>query len=133
MRCDLRQSSESRGVVACVVLVIYASACTSWHVVGPTPAEYVQTHSPREVRVTRTDSSRANLRTPFLRGDTLLGTVGGGLAVGDTARRVTIPLTDVGAVAVRKFSLSKTLGLYFVIVLPLYAIACGGGGGYGCF
>ena len=132
MRWAPLHSRQWLSVVACVVLFMYSSACTSWHVVGLTPAEYLQTHRPHEVLLTRTDSSRMSLRTPVLRGDTLLGTVGGGLTLGDTAHHVTIPLTEVQTMAVRKFSPGKTVGLYLIIALPLAVIGCSGGDNYVC-
>ncbi len=119
-------------IVACVAFLIYSLACTRWHVVGPTPADYLQTHRPSEVRLTRSDSSRISLRTPVLRGDTLVGTGVGGLALGDTARTLGIPLSAVRAMAVHQFSLGKTLGLYLIITLPVYIIACSGGGAKLC-
>jgi hypothetical protein len=60
-----------------------------------------------------------SLHTPELRGDSLWGTVAAGLAQGDTARPVTIPLADVRTMEVRSFSLGKTLGLYLIIAIPL--------------
>ena len=94
--------------------------------------DYVQTHRPREVRVTRTDRSRIALRTPELRGDTLFGMAGGGLAQADTLRRVIIPVADVQTIAARQFSLGKTLGLSLAIFLPLALIAGNGCYSYGC-
>ena len=69
---------------AVVLLFIFVPACTSWRVVGPTPPEYLQTQRPGEIRVTRTDNSQVKVRAPPLAGDTLVGTVGGGLVRGES-------------------------------------------------
>lgn len=119
-------------VVAACLLAFVLSACTSWQVVGPTPAEYLRTQRPRNLRVTRADSSQVDLRTPVVHDDSLQGVVSGGLAASDTAHTVTVPLADVRSIAVRRFSLGKTLGLYVLITIPLAIAACSSGGGVVC-
>jgi hypothetical protein len=132
MRYHLLSTPQWRRAVAAAVLFMYSSACTSWQVVGPTPSDYFQTHRPREVQVTRSDSSRIKVRMPELRGDTLFGTVGGGLAQGDTVRRVIIPVADLRGIGVRQFSVGKTLGLSLAILVPLLLVAGSGCYGYPC-
>ena len=121
-----------RRTLVWALLFAYLPACTSWHVVGPTPAEYVQSQRPGRIQVIRTDSSRVRLRRPAILGDTLVGTVGGGLVRGDTAHQVRVALGDVRAVEVRELSIGKTLGLCFGVSLVLALIASGQCYGYGC-
>ena len=110
---------QCRRLVATAILFVYALGCTSWHVVSPAPADYVQTHRPSSVQVTRTEGSRIVLHTPERRGDTLFGMVGGGLAQADSFRHVRIPLADVQTMEVRQFSPSKTLGLSLAVFISL--------------
>ena len=111
----------------------FLTACSSWRVVGPTPAEYLQNQRPGEIQVTRTDSSRVKLRAPALLGDTLVGTVGGGLARGDTAHQISISLRDVRSVEVRRFSFGKTFGLFMGVgVVATVICAAGDQPGPGC-
>jgi len=93
------------------------TACASWKVVGPSPAEFLRTQAPARVRVTRTDSSKVVVQAPTLRGDTLVGTAAAGLAQRDTARQVAVPLSSIQSLAVRRSSPELTLGLLAAIVL----------------
>lgn len=105
------------------------AACTSWHTVALTPAPYLGDKA-REVRVVRTDSTLIILRSTSLHGDTLIGTTGGRLAKAATAREIRMPLDSVQSLAVRRFSFSKTLGLYCLLTLPV-AITINANGGIG--
>lgn len=87
------------------------SACTAWHQVGPTPAEYVASMHPKRVRLHLADSSRVDVAAPRVAGDSLYGTPA------DTpGRERAIPLADVRSASVRKFSLGRTAGLTGVVV-----------------
>ena len=116
-----------RRTVAWALLFIYLPACTSWRVAGPTPAEYLQNQRPGEIRITRINNSQVTLRAPALVGDTLVGTVGGGLAQGDTTHQISISLGEVRTLQVRKFSIGKTVGLYLVLGVVVAAICSSGG------
>jgi hypothetical protein len=85
-----------------MLLLAYLPACANWQVGGPTPAEYVAAKSPPRVRVTLADSSIVILKSPIIRGDSLIGFVGSGLAKDDPMRTVSFPLSDVRAVEVNK-------------------------------
>lgn len=122
----MRSAPVRRRIVAWAVVVTLLPACTSWRVAGPTPRDYFQTERPGEVRVTLSNNSQVSLRAPALVGDSLVGTVGGGLALGDTAHKTNIPLRDVRIVEARRFSIGKTLGLVAVVGLIAMA-ACGAG------
>src|SRR2546430_16848382 len=94
--------------VACTALVTLA-ACTNWHAVEVTPAEYLRDNTPDVVRLTRSDSSHIRLRAPMLRGDTIVGLTGQGSPRG-TARQVMVPLSSVHGMAGPRFSPAKTAG-----------------------
>ena len=96
-------SPRRRSGIACLLLLAYLPACTSWHVGTPTPAQFVETQHPKMVRVTRSDGTKMELRTPMVQGDSLLGTAGE-----DTTRQVSLPLSDVRSVAVQRVSAWKT-------------------------
>jgi len=96
-------SPRRRSGIACLLLLAYLPACTSWHVGTPTPAQFVETQHPKRVRVTRSDGTKMELRTPMVQGDSLLGTAGE-----DTTRQVSLPLSDVRSVAVQRVSAWKT-------------------------
>lgn len=115
-----------RRIVACALLCTFLAACSSWRVVTPTPTEYFQNQRPGEVRVTRTNSSQVTLRAPALLGDTLVGTAGGGLVQGDTARHISVPLRDVRTLEIRKVSVTRTLGLFLGVALVATIICASG-------
>jgi hypothetical protein len=125
----LKQLQRRRSLLASLFLVTYLPACTTWHVGTPTPAEFIAREQPERVRVTRLDGTTVDLRAPEIRGDSVWGSHGGGLAQGDSAARVGLPLSDVRQVAVRRASAGKTLLLIGGTVATLFiaaAIACSG-------
>ena len=123
--------SMFRRAVALVLIPVVVAGCSSWQLAKPTPSEYLQSHRPNHVRVTRSDSARISLRTPELRGDSLWGIEGGSLARADTGRQVIVPLSDIQRMEVRRFSLAKTLGLYAVISVALLIAFHASGGLFG--
>ena len=129
------RSTQLRSTLGCLLLLAYLPACSSWQAVGPSPEEFVRTRAPATIRVTRNDSSRVELRAPAVRGDTLVGTVGGGLARDNQARQLAVPLSEAHSVAVRRFSAGNTLALVGGILggLTLIAIvSCSGSDNYAC-
>ena len=106
-----------RRALSGILLVSYTAGCSSWHVAGPTPQEYVQAHNPESLRITRLDSSQVVVKAPRVQGDTLLGTVGGGLRLTDTLRTLAIPLSDVRVVEVRKSDAGMVLAFVGVAML----------------
>jgi len=115
-----------RILVASIALVTLA-ACTNWHAVEVTPAEYLRDNTPDVVRLTRADSSHIELRAPMLRGDTIVGLTGQG-SPGGTARQVMVPLFSVRSMAVPRFSAAKSAGIAFLFTIPLAIATCTGGG-----
>ncbi|HET9513867.1 MAG TPA: hypothetical protein VFO95_08050 [Gemmatimonadales bacterium] len=97
-----------------VLATVLFSGCKTWRVQdGPTPAEFVQTEHPERVQVRRTDNTTLELYNPTVAGDSLKG-----FPTELAIRPITIPLTEVRTVAIRRFSLGRTV---------LFAVALGGG------
>ena len=126
MTSTLAGFRSRRHVLSCLLLLLYLPACSSWHVGTPTPAQFVEEERPASVRVTRTDGSTLNLGSPVVRGDSLVGTSGLGLARVDMPRTVSLPLSDVRNVAVQRFSVGKTLLLVGGGMAALSIAACAG-------
>jgi len=95
----------------------------SWEVGTPTPARFVEAEHPTSIRVTRTDGTTLTLKSPVVRGDSLVGSV----SSEGTTPSTGVALSDVGSVAVTKTSAGKTallvLGVAAVILGTLAAIA----------
>jgi len=109
----LRTHSSSRStplrihlriLLACLGVLVPLTSCQTWQVAGPTPAEFLSTHSPGRIMVLRADSSRLILLDPSVEGDTLRG-------FAQTGGRPAFPLTEVRSVSVRRTSWGRTLGL----------------------
>jgi hypothetical protein len=96
-----------------LLLAQMASGCTSWRVMQVAPQELLVREHPEAIRVQEKGGSTYVLRNPVIDGDSLMGTLK------HVSRR--IPLATVDAVAVRKFSTLKTLGL--VLGVPALAVA----------
>jgi hypothetical protein len=95
-----RRTPLPRGAIALLLLV---AACSSWRTEPVTPTQLIQSRQPRKIRIERVDGTRLVLAQPFVRGDTVAGTV----------RRDTVRIaeSDISRVAVRRFSWLRTGGL----------------------
>jgi hypothetical protein len=118
-----------RRQIVSAALALLLPACTTWQVGTPSPAEFVTNKHPESVRVTRMDSSKFDLRSPEVLDDSLVGKVGGGMAHADTARTVSLPLSDVQSVEVKKTSVGNTIALIGGIWLGLGLIGAAAGCG----
>ena len=70
----------SPGVRRLILLALAGSttACATWQAQGFEPRVVVEREHPDRVRLTRTDSSRTELRQPRVEGDSLVGIAGSG-------------------------------------------------------
>jgi len=105
-------------------------AAISWQLGTPTPARFVEAERPASIRVTRGDGTILTLKSPVVRGDSLVGAVSSEGATPSTG----VALSEVGSVAVTKTAGGKTallvLGIIAVPVVVLFtyvAIECSGG------
>ncbi len=107
-------------VIACILLPCYLLACSSWKTLEVSPVQVISEEQPSKVRLTLTDGSTVVLEQPVVSGDTLTG-VGEG-------EHVTIPVSDVTDVAVRKTNVGASIGLGVlalgVIGAGFYAYLC---------
>ncbi len=124
-----------RRAIASLLLFLYLPACTSWQVGKPTPQKFLENEQPEKVRVTQTDGSRVELMSPEVRTDSLVGTVkvpsssrGTVRTIGYTDSTISIPLSEVQSVEVKKADGTKTgilVGgmMLFVVVVVAGAIS----------
>ena len=128
-----RARARQRGL-ACLLLLSYLPACSTWHTGTPTPAQFIEKEHPEAVRVIRMDGTTVNLEAPAIRGDSLVGTVGGGLVQADSARTISLALSDVSSVAVKRGSAGRTLllvgGVLIATMVIVYAVECSGKSGW---
>ena len=115
---------SSQGFLAAVLLLTYLPACTSWHVGGPTPMEFVTTKKPETVRVTRTDGSTLILTAPRIVADSLYGVTRAGMAQEDSAHTIAVPLADVRLLEARGGNTGTALIVVGGVVLALFIIGC---------
>ena len=85
-------------------------SCTSWRVETLAPASVVVTKKPSQIRVTRADSSQVVLDHPVVRGDSLSGNVGRGVAGNGN---ISMPLTTVQRLETPHFSPVKMFAIIF--------------------
>lgn len=99
-----------------VGVLLLLTACSSWRVQPVTPVELVSEQQPSKVRLQAHGGREIVLRSPFLRGDSVLG----------VARRDTtgLPAAEIRTIAVRRFDWLKTTGLLVGIAGGLVGGAC---------
>lgn len=85
------------------------TACSTWIPVGPSPAEYIQSRRPKEVRIVRADSSKLLLLAPRMAADTVLG-ARPGRTWPDTTW-FPVPLDSVRGVYVQRLSAGRSLAM----------------------
>jgi len=103
-------------LVLSTAITIQAVGCSSWQVQQVSPGAWIEAQHPPKVQVRHSDGARVTLRHPSVVGDSLVSA-----GRKDTVR---VALADVHAVAVRKFSPLRTLGLTAVIVGGFFGFVC---------
>lgn len=104
-------------VVQLTLIVTYSTGCHSWQAVGASPAEYLQSHRVETARITRTDGTILEIRNPRVAHDSLTGLLPG-------RPPVSIPLTEVDSVVVRKANTGRTIALIGGGLAALGLIGC---------
>lgn len=101
-----------------------------WRRGTPTPASFVAAEHPKSIRVTSADGTILTLKSPVVRGDSLVGVASTDGAAASTG----VALSDVSSVEVTKTNGGKTallaMGIVLVPVVVLFAIStieCPGG------
>jgi len=110
-----------RRAIALILIPLVVSACYTWQLAEPTPAEYLETHNPKSVRIVHRDGSKIELQQPELRGDSIWGQaqVLGVLFSQDTVRGVTVAVSDIQRLEERRFSMLMTVGATVGVVATL--------------
>jgi hypothetical protein len=105
---------------AAALVLAALGACSSWQVQPVAPAELVSGSSPSQVRVQLHDGRRVVLRRPAVRSDSLVSAIDDpGVAVG-----------EIDSIAVRRFSVPRTVGLT-VLIVGVPALLCSVGCDFG--
>ena len=107
----------------CVLLVVSLAACNQWHPESVSPRALVSGTHPRQVRVTRQDSTVLVIVGPAIVGDSMHGRVQG--------KPSAIALTEIMAVAVRRTHGAHTallIGGMAALTAGVIAVAADDGG-----
>lgn len=105
--------------VIVALLMVPLTACHSWRATAVRPEALIPVEQPSAVRVTLRNGAIATVDNPTMRNDSIFGVTDAGLAgaVGVASR-------DVGLLEVREFSITRTLGLGFLVLLFLMPASC---------
>ena len=113
--------------VAALIFVLHLGGCTSWSPVTVSPRQFIEEEQPERIRIFHADGTRIELTDPRVEMDSI--TALSSVRVSPVEFRsepVRIPLTDVRAFEVRRFSAGRTFT--FVVGIPLgLMFACVGG------
>jgi hypothetical protein len=107
-------ASLPRCVVAPTLFVSLFAACNSWSAQSVSPREFFSGRAPREVRITRADSSKLVVQNPRLHGDSVIGDT-----LDSAAKGQTVPLSEIQAIEIRRNDPTKTT--LFVVGLGVTA------------
>ena len=102
-----------RAILTSLLAVSTVSACSTWHTQPLTPAQVIAEQHPPAVRVDRADGNRQVIVEPRVIADSLVGTSGG--------RRLSVPLADIGAIAVSRGDPLKSVGMFLGVVAAIGA------------
>lgn len=104
---------------ACAVTLLVVSlgnaGCYAWHTEPLGPQAVLETLKPKQLRVTRSDSSQTVLEEPEIRADSLVG------FTDDDTTETRIPLSNVREVATPRFSAGRTFVLLGGLAGAAYA------------
>jgi hypothetical protein len=106
------------GRLAALAAAALATGCAGWQAQGFEPAVVVEREHPDRLRLTRTDSSRTEVRGPSVANDSLIGTAASG--------RLAVPLDSVAYVELRRRNslpiiLGASLGTAAAVIVLLAA------------
>ena len=102
-------NTRPRQFIGWMLLSVYLTSCSSWHVQPVSPEQVVTEDQPSEVRVTLVDSSQFVMKEPRVSGDTLSGLVSGS--------QQDILLSDISRMEANRGDPLKTVGLVSGIVI----------------
>ncbi len=114
-----RRSKFQRHIVIPLMLACFLSGCYKWSV---RPASVVSDEAPEHVRMMLSDGSWVKLRSPEVRGDSIVGWTKGTRDIASADTLAAYSLADVAAVEVRSTDVLKTTGLVLAGVFGIVAI-----------
>jgi hypothetical protein len=117
--------TRRRAVTLATLVVVWTSACTTWHPSEARPGDLIPAERPSAVRVTSTDGTVTTVVAPVLRNDSIVSR--------EIGRNGGVAAADVGVVEVRRFSPARTLGLVAagVVAAATWAAVATGSSGSG--
>src|SRR5260370_7050893 len=77
IRCFASSYAVYRRWAAMLLMILYGTACQSWHTEQVGPQAFLTTRQPEYIRVTRTDGSEVVVDQPVVQADTLVGVAEG--------------------------------------------------------
>ena len=93
--------------VLLLFLLLHLTACQTWHSVSTaSPSQFIEVEQPDRVRVSGGSVVDLELVSPSVEGDQLVGAGG-----------FSMPLEDVLRLEIREFSLGRTIGAGFLLVV----------------
>ena len=101
-------ASQSRRLIACILLPAYLAACSTWTTQEVSPQQVIGEEQPDMVRVTLTDGSQVEVYQPRVSGDTLMGLREG--------QQVSIPLASVTQLELREGDTGKSIAAAGIVV-----------------
>ena len=110
---------------AVLLMAAWLSGCTTWRAQNVTPQQYITEQRPDRVQLMLSDSNVVQLEGPRILRDSVIGDQN----VGNTNRRVAVPLGDVVAVRTGRVSIGKTMlaGLGIAGGVALMVVLAGNG------
>jgi hypothetical protein len=99
-----------------LLALMFLTACSSWRVQPVAPAELIGQQHPDQVRLRRHDGRQVVVKQPLVRSDSVIAQV--------PRDSTAVPLSDVSAIAVRRFDWLKTTGLVVLVTGATLGVAC---------
>ncbi len=111
--------------LACVLLLAFASSCTTWRSQSGDTQSIIRAE--QRIRVNRTDGSRVVLENPTIVGDSLVGMTTDRQTSGSIQYRLAVPLDQIGAVETEEIDGGRTalavLGAGALVAVIVAAVA----------
>lgn len=108
-----------------LLMAAWLSGCITWRAQDVTPQQFITEQRPDKVQLMLSDSNVVQLEGPRILRDSVIGDQN----IGNTNRRVAVPLGDVVAVRTGRVSIGKTLlaGLGIAGGVALMVVLAGNG------
>ena len=105
--------------VAVLLLALHVNACTTWRPTTVSPPQLLEDEAPSRVRITRLAGEQVTIEAPRIRADSVVGR--------GTAAPVSVAVSDIQQIEVRRTSVLRTLGLAPGVLFFIAAVLCSGG------